>query len=127
VGDGKSQWLPPIRFEVLDRSAKSYLETIIQEVLWRNKGDVGKLIYPDDFTTASVSYDFKNYYKEIPIGRTKLKCFRQNYDEIGDGNLRDKDVPFHGLTVDTEHFELTIDPDEDLTGVIIEFDFKQAL
>jgi len=36
IGDGKSQWLPPIRYEVLDRSAKSYLETIVNSYLFYN-------------------------------------------------------------------------------------------
>jgi hypothetical protein len=36
ICNGSSQWLPPIRYEVLDRSAKSYLETIVNSYLFYN-------------------------------------------------------------------------------------------
>jgi hypothetical protein len=128
ICNGSSQWLPPIRYEVLDRSAKSYLETITNEILYRNKGDVGTLVYPTDFTTHSVSRDFKNFYSEIPEGRMSLKVFRQGVD-IGDGRLKDYEVEFTDLVVTVSGFTLIIDPstESDLTGVQIYFSFNRKL
>jgi hypothetical protein len=56
IGDGKSQWLPPIRYEVLDRSAKSYLETIIHSYLFYNDPNPKKVPFASTELPSIINY-----------------------------------------------------------------------
>jgi hypothetical protein len=56
IGDGKSQWMPPIRYEILDRSARSYIETINLEVLWRNTANAKKVPFTSIDNPTIVNY-----------------------------------------------------------------------
>jgi hypothetical protein len=124
IANGKSYWLSPSIYRRLDASAQDKSNNLAIEELYRNIGDTGVLF---ELESNHVVHYFENYYKIPPFGRSKIKCFRPDFDEMGDGALRDKDVPWQDLIVDEHHFELTIDQYEDLTGVVIEFDFKQRV
>lgn len=78
VGDGKSQWLPPIRYEILDRSARSYIEAINLEVLWRNDPNAKKV----PFTNTEYP-SIENYQTDQtdPEDATKTINYAEIYGE----------------------------------------------
>ena len=80
VGNGKSQWLPPIRYEVIDRSARSYLESINLEVLWRNDPNSKKIEFTDTSTPSIVNYQtfYAADFGEMP----KIQIFTYNSDGV---------------------------------------------
>lgn len=96
VGDGRSQWLPPIRYEILDRSARSYLEDINLEVLWRNLPNLRKVPFANTATPGI--YNWQDDQVD-PEDNTKTINYQAIYEDdphlrlviIEDGN----DKPFY--------------------------------
>lgn len=77
--------------------------------------------------SRSVSITFDTAFVSVPITET-FNVFRY-YDELGDGKYTKKQVG-HYLSgsnwLTASGFAITIDLDESLTGVIIEYVFKEA-
>lgn len=81
IGDGKSQWLPPIRYEILDRSARSYIEAINLEVLWRNDPNAKKIPFTAQSLPGVLNYQTTQTDPEDPTKTINYK------DDFGDNPL----------------------------------------
>ena len=117
---GNSPYLAPVRYESLDKSAFGYRYPVDLEILWRNKGDNDELT---GLVSHNVSVTFKNLYKQIPVGRDLTKVYRSYEEAPGKPVL--EDVLFYNLDVTLTGFTLTIDSSEGLTGVFVEYHFKE--
>jgi len=74
-------------------------------------------------SSRSVTVEFDSAFSETPVGWVKV--YRMT--EMPDGGYREQDVLWGYATstkVTTTGFSLTINEDESLTGVIVEYDFK---
>lgn len=85
----------------------------------RPKYDAGILT---DLASASVDVTFRTEYKSLPVGRNSIHIYRLVEPEAG--LIIDQGVLFNSLVVTVTGFTLTIDPSEDLAGIIIEYLFK---
>jgi hypothetical protein len=121
VGGGKAPYVGPVRYRKLDKTAEDYARAIEMDILYRNKGDVDRL---ENLTSRSVSVIFKGYYKEVPIGKSNTRVYRE--EELEEGKPTINTVLFHSHEATTEGFTLEIDESEELEGIIIEYNFNSA-
>ena len=119
VGNGNSPFLAPVLYQRLDRSAMDYAKSIELDILWKSKGDIDQIIGISD---RNVSRNFVNFYKLAPIGTVNV----YRVGELMTGKPTRNQVLYYSLNVTTAGFSLVIDESEDLSGVIIDYNFTSA-
>lgn len=78
-----------------------------------------------NLNSRSVSITFANEYDSIPYGRSNLKVYKAV--AIEPGKLVDQQVLIYNLSVTTTGFTFEIDSSEELTGIEVEYFFKNII
>jgi hypothetical protein len=116
VGEGNAFVISPVSYNKLDKSAFDYRHSIDLDILYKGKGDNGRI---ENLSSRTQSVVFKNYYTEAPVGRNSVFVYRPTEEEPYWEN-----VVIKSLVIDKDRFVLIIDDSEPLEGIIIEYNFN---